>query len=145
MKILVPVDGSENSMRAVKYAAKLAKSHPSDEFILVTVASLGDPVQLSALESPYTSEQITNACKAEYRPGLERAKKLFEEESGLSVEAELISGIDPGKAILDYANDNGAEKIIMGSRGLGAFSGMMLGSVSNKILSLSKLPVTIIK
>ncbi|MEW5953449.1 MAG: universal stress protein [Bacillota bacterium] len=141
MKILVAIDGSENSLRAAEYAAKLKESHPGNDITLFTVACYGEPMAMS--ESFVTYEDFTKACLISNKAKVDRAKEIFDSK-GLAVNTDVIAG-DPADVILEYANKNGFDKIIMGSRGLGSFKGMLLGSVSHKVLNLAKVPVTIIK
>ncbi|TYO89429.1 universal stress protein [Desulfallas thermosapovorans] len=156
MKILVAVDGSDSSLRAAEYAAKFKASHQDSEVTLFTVACYGEPQAMSEFstvayrgeipgnsKSFATFEEFTNACIISGKDKVDKAKKIFEEK-GLDVKTEVISG-DPANAILEYMESNGFDKIIMGSRGLGGFKGLLLGSVSNKVVSLAKVPVTIIK
>lgn len=141
MKILVPVDGSDNSIRAAEYAAKLAESHAANEITLLTVACYGEPMAMS--ETFVTFQQYSDSCIIENKAKSDAAKQIFDQKN-LPVKAEVIAG-DPADTILAYVEKHGMEKIIMGSRGLGNFKGMLLGSVSHKILNLAKIPVTIIK
>ena len=49
------------------------------------------------------------------------------------------------ETIVDYARKNGCEKIVMGTRGLGALGSVLLGSVTSRLMSLTELPVTLVK
>lgn len=141
MKILVPVDGSENSLRAVEYAAKLKESHAANDVTLFTVACYGEPMAMS--ETFVTFEDYSKACIISNKGKVDRAKEIFDKK-GLAVNTEVIAG-DPADVILAYLDKNGFDKVIMGSRGLGSVKGMLLGSVSHKVLNAAKVPVTIIK
>ncbi|MBF7083800.1 universal stress protein [Desulfallas sp. Bu1-1] len=123
MKILVPLDGSENSMRAVEYALSLAKKCP------------GVKVGLISVVYPFTSTQAGTS--------MEKARELFTRE-GVKVSTEILEG-DPAETIIKYVNDHGIDTVIMGSRGMGALRGMVLGSVSYKVLGNVHVPVTIVK
>lgn len=141
MKVLVPVDGSENSLRAARYVLKMAKTHPSLEVTLLSVACFYDIRYMA--EAWVNEEQINRQCELTFAQKLAEAKKIFEEE-GVSVNTVLLSG-DPAEAIISYVEKEGVDKVVMGSRGLSPFKGMIFGSVTYKVLSNVKVPVTIIK
>ena len=123
MKILIPVDGSEYSMRAVTFAAGLLKRSSDMEALLLSVIY------------PF---QESNAGSI-----LENARKIFGENSDRV--KELILEGEPAETIIAYAKENKIEMIVMGRRGMGAIKGMVLGSVSYKVLSAVNIPVTIVK
>lgn len=141
MKILVPVDGSDNSLRVTEYATKLVESHEANEITLLTVACYSEPMAVS--ETYNTFRPQGDACIIASTANSNAAKQIFEEKN-LPVKTEVIAG-DPAEVILDYVEKHGIERIIMGSRGLSSLKGMLLGSVSHKVLNLAKIPVTIVK
>jgi len=65
-------------------------------------------------------------------------------DAELDVE-DVILGGDPATIIIDYINEHGLDRVIMGSRGQGSIKGLILGSVAYKVLGKVKVPVTIIK
>lgn len=126
-KILVPVDGSEQSHKAVAFAADLAKCHNATMYLIhvfkLTIIPEGlgeyvvsDRAQLQAL----ADKIIAAAVKEAKGHGIEQ------------VEAAVIEG-DPAERIIDYAKTHDVDIIVIGSRGLGTFKGLLLGSVSNKV------------
>lgn len=140
MKVLVPVDSSENSMRAVSYAINTAKTHPHAEITLIAVACLFTNY---IGENVLTLDEINVDCQNRYSSILEDAKKLFAEE-GISVKTVLLQG-DPAEAIIHFVENNDISKVIMGSRGMGPLKAAVLGSVTYKVLHNVKIPVTVIK
>jgi nucleotide-binding universal stress UspA family protein len=138
-KILVPVDGSENSLRALDHAIFLAKT---------TGASL---TVIHVIENPPTvyieSQKLLKDLLANYRA--ESAKVLdgcrqTAERRGVKLETVIAEG-DAAYSITGYAHRKGFDLIIIGSRGLGKFKEMVLGSVSNKVLHHTKCSVLIVK
>jgi nucleotide-binding universal stress UspA family protein len=138
-KILVPVDGSDNSFRALDHAIFLAKT---------TGASL---TAMHVIENPPTvyveSQKLLNDLLANYRA--ESAKVLdkcrqMAERSGVKLETVIAEG-DAASNITGYAHKEGFDLITIGSRGLGRFKEMVLGSVSNKVLHHTKCSVIIVK
>ncbi|KJS11491.1 MAG: hypothetical protein VR67_13245 [Peptococcaceae bacterium BRH_c8a] len=141
MKVLVPVDGSEYSMRAVEYARNMAQKHPETKVTLLTVAcaELSKAYDFNLLNI----EGVYQQCIDTWRPVLDDAKKMFT-DAELEVE-DIILGGDPATIIVDYVSDQGFDRVIMGSRGQGSIKGLILGSVAYKVLGKVKVPVTIIK
>jgi len=141
MKVLVPVDGSENSMRAVDYVLNMVKTNPTVEVTLLAVACHYDALYLA---DSFVGEEVPNQeCKDLFAGRLYIAKKIFD-DAGVPVTAELLAG-DPGKVIVSYVEEKGIDKVVMGSRGLGPLMGMVLGSVTHKVLNSVRVPMTIIK
>ena len=121
-KILVPVDGSENGCKAVDEAIELAsKCKAQMDFVYVA----------SEINKDIPSHLVFDRIWAKLPEGTE-AKKHVE------------TGSIP-KAILKVADTEKSDMIVMGSRGLGLFKGALLGSVSQKVVEESKIPVMVIK
>lgn len=142
MRILVPVDGSDNSVRAAEYALKLAKNHKNTEVTLVSVPCSYETSFF--IEVPYPLGNVSKGCKQAFEEKLDNIKKIFD-DAGVPVSAKLLKENDPARAISEYAESSGYDKIVMGSRGLSPLQGMVLGSVTYKVLNTVKIPVTIIK
>lgn len=142
MKVLVPVDGSENSLRAAEYALNMVKTHPKTEVTLVSVPCSYETAYFA--EATYEAESANRECSLVFGDRLAKVKQNFE-DAGLPVKAELLSEGDPARVISSYAEAGGFDKIVMGSRGLSPFKGMVLGSVAYKVLNSVSIPVTIIK
>ena len=139
--LLIPVDGSDYSLKAVDYAAYRARESKTQiEVHLLNVqmalASVNVKLFVSAesLESYYRDEGHL-ALEAP----LARAKS-----SGLTVTPHIGVG-DPAKIIIDYVADKKADEIVMGSHGRGALAGAFVGSVAQKVVHLSPVPVVLIK
>jgi len=150
MKVLVPVDGSDNSMRAVNYALGLAKKNPDTKFTLLAVATIRmDELLVNLAELQRHNSELVNFTDLQKqfeeapKSVLEHVKALFE-ESGIQVETAMLMG-DPANRIIQYITDNGFENIIIGSRGMGVLKSAILGSVAYKVLAKTNIPVTIIK
>ncbi len=138
MKILVPVDGSSIAKRAAKYAMDMAKSDPSVEITILAVACLHTDAKF---EASGINEPTNEECNNLFTTRLEEAKKMFD-DAGVKVKADFMQG-DPAGCIIAYADKFKVDQIIMGSKGMGGFKG--LGSVTYKVLSSVKKPVTVIK
>ena len=121
-KILVPVDGSINGCKAVDEAIDLAKKCGA-EMNFVYVASL--------INRDIPCHLIFDRIWAKLPKDL--------------VAKQFVEGGDISKAILRVAKREKADLIVMGSRGLGLFKGAMMGSVSQKVVTDSEIPVMVIK
>ncbi len=138
-RILVAVDRSENSDRALEYALKLAKVQESK----VTILHVVEPLP-SAPETYTAVHALETAAGDEARKFLdglaERAQKEY------NVKPELVWKIGhPAAVIIDVAKTVDADLIVMGSRGLGGFKEMLLGSVSHAVVNHAKVPVLIVR
>lgn len=139
-KILVPVDGSENSKKALMEAKKIGSLLNSEITIMNVVKDIvAHPYIANQDYGIKTNEGLMELGKAL----LEDSVKLVGDFPG-EVKTKLKYG-DPGRAIIEEANEGDYDLIVMGSRGLGAFSRVMLGSVSNKVVNHVKINTLVIK
>ena len=138
-KVLVPVDGSENSLRALDHAIYLAKK---------TDANI---TAMNVIENPPTvyveSQKLLNDLLANFRAEsariLDKCKQIAE-KSDVKIETIIGEG-DAASSIVGYAEKGGFDTIIIGRRGLGRFKEMVLGSISNKVLHHAKCSVLIVR
>jgi nucleotide-binding universal stress UspA family protein len=141
-KILVPVDGSSHALRALSHAATLARYLAAEISILyVSVLSqqvpLYDQVKGTKIP-PNASTDPANYAKTI----LAEASKQVPADIYVQTHNELG---EPRTAITDFATQNGYDIIVIGCRGLGAISGLLLGSVSTYVLHHAPCPVLVIK
>lgn len=140
IRILLAVDGSQNSDRAVDYLVKYLTRYkePAEVHVLNVQAPLpGDVTMLVDREDikQYHQEQGTKALVSA-RARLDAAKIRYA--------AEMSVG-DPAQTIAQLASDKHCDEIVMGTRGMGSVAGMLLGSVAAKVVHLSHVPVLLIK
>ncbi|MCR5756785.1 MAG: universal stress protein [Selenomonas sp.] len=134
--ILVPVDGSEGSDRAVAQAISMAEVCEA-KLNFLYVANINQ-LAINACLSDAILEAVTKAGNVI----LERAMEMV--PSGIEKEAFSETG-SPAVVILDFAAANDIDLVIMGSRGLGIVKGVLLGSVSQYIVEQAKCPVLVVK
>jgi len=137
--ILLPVDGSENSSRAVQRAIKLCKEGD----VKLHVVTVFPPIVSGNVKSFFSAEELQSYYREEGEKALSPAKALLD-TAGVSYESEVLVG-PIAQTIADYANKKQADTILMGTRGLGTVTGMLLGSVTTKVLSLVDIPVLLVK
>ncbi|WP_077619188.1 universal stress protein [Bacillus sinesaloumensis] len=137
-RLLVPVDGSTHSIKALQFALKLAVNGDSEIVLLNVQPSYNTP----NVKRFVGSEQIKNYQNDESKLAFDCA--LHETKSySVPVETKLRIG-DPSIEICAEAREHQATQIVMGFRGLGAIKRTVLGSVSYKVLHDAPCPVTIV-
>lgn len=139
-KILVATDGSANSERALLEAKKYAEHSGGNLTILNIIKPLG---YTTWGYQTISIEETNETLEKEGEKLLKNSLQLFEDFKG-EVNAKFRRG-NPADEILNEAEEGDYDLIIMGSRGLGAFSRTILGSVSNKVLNHTKRNVLIVK
>ncbi|MEH7247423.1 universal stress protein [Neobacillus niacini] len=136
-KILLAVDGSVHSLRAAKEAVKITSlcTDCTVEVVYVVDYSKSKDEVLHSLGK----EELEHSRRKKLLPIEEQLKS-----SNLTYQLKLLHG-EPGPAIVDYANKEKFDLVIIGSRGLNSLQEMVLGSVSHKVVKRVKCPVLIVK
>lgn len=146
-KILVPVDGSDSSLTALKSAGKLAKL-TGGSVILLHASAFDSVEQVGFFGLGYAAIPAVNrdSRAAVAKKTLDDLKEAAKKH--LPSDVKWTAFVDfghPGELIVDYAKSKNANLIIMGSRGLGLAKQVLLGSVSSYVVSHAEAPVQIIK
>jgi nucleotide-binding universal stress UspA family protein len=136
-KILLATDGSEHSKRAAENAINIAKCSPNSKIEVVYVID-HDKAKSEVLINWNTAD-IADKRKERMKDVEKMAK-----ESGVSYEIKVLHG-EPGPSIVEYANKNQFDIVIIGSRGLNTLQEFVLGSVSHKVAKRANCPVLIVK
>lgn len=129
-KILLASDGSPHAERAGKEAIKLASLYQGNVTVLYV--------------NPHSRD------KGKLNEELEKIQKRLEmteanlKSANVTYQVEVLEG-EPGPSIVTYANNNAYDILVIGSRGLNDFQGMVLGSVSHKVAKRTHCPVLVIK
>lgn len=143
-KLLLASDGSDNSIRAADFTAELVAAAPA---IKVTVLVVNDIIEkmkyYSPLRSPVVLEEVDVFFKEKTQDALDTTMEVFEKR-GVKAAGVTRMG-NPAQEIVDYAREEGFSHIVIGSRGLGSLKGIVLGSVSSKVIQLAGSPVTVVK
>ena len=140
MKILIPVDGSELSLKAMRVAMNLLQQGLSGSLVL---ANVQEPANLYEMVVAPDSEILQRVSTAAGVDALEKAEGLLM-EAGVVYEREIASG-DPAHTIVDICERFACDLIVMGARGTSALRSALLGSVSNEVLHSAHVPVMIVK
>ncbi|AMX20561.1 MULTISPECIES: universal stress protein [Acinetobacter] len=140
--ILVPIDGSETSMVAMKEAIKLGKALNS-KITVVQVMAL-DPFIADVYVKTGQTNELIERTRTYLLDILEKAKQEFAKE-GITVETKLLEGFVVHEEIIQAAQDLNADLIVMGSHGRTGVRKLVLGSVAQKVLGESHIPVLIVR
>ncbi|GAB4358836.1 MAG: universal stress protein [Oricola sp.] len=141
-KIVVAVDGSEGSLKALKLAAGLQKSL-GGELLIVTIYRHHSLLEASmSMVRPDEPEILDDAMRDHARKVAEEAKQVAAAEGVTALRAFAKAG-QPARAIVKFAEEHDAGLIVVGSRGIGDVEGFLLGSVSHKVTSLARCPVLV--
>ena len=138
--ILVPVDGSESSIAAVRAAIETVNELDDANLHVITVQA---PIVSGNVKRFFTADALQEYYQEEGNMALLPAKILLD-QAGFVYRSEVLVG-PAAITIADYAKNNKCDLIIMGRRGLGSVKGLILGSITTKVLSLTDLPVTLVK
>jgi nucleotide-binding universal stress UspA family protein len=144
--ILIPTDGSELAEHAVTNGLSLAKSVGAK----VAVIIVEDPFDWLSVPETRASQRQALDELAKHK---EQVKKHAEnvlgraadaaKKAGVSCDTMQVSNTHPYKAIIAAATDKGCDLIVMSSHGRGGLSAVVLGSVTNKVLTHTKIPVLV--
>jgi nucleotide-binding universal stress UspA family protein len=155
--ILLPVDGSESSLKAVSFAAELAAELQASVLLLHVLERLPARQQLkgylTALEqAPVKNEgEIESIRNVLSQSGEDQGKEILADaeqllrEKGVKDVSTAIHDGDPTTEILRLAETGKYDMVIMGRRGLGRLKGVFMGSVSHKISNVADCPVVTVK
>jgi len=140
--ILVPVDGSPTSMLAVNKAAGLAKVFGSQ----VTAVYVIDPYPFTGVgaDFAYGQAQYLSAATADAHTALDSVKSAME-QAGIPIDTVMGEGHSVHDGIMEAAKTTGADLIVMGSHGRRGLEKLVLGSVTQRVLGDSLIPVLVVR
>ena len=144
-KILLATDGSAGANKATEYAVKLCENRPDAEVTVLFVKEPagywgvgGDPKELVIPDTRAVQESLERAA----RQALDSAQGILQKTG-----KRAILRTEVGRAhetICSIAETENFDQVVMGKRGLGTIAGLLLGSVSNRVVHTCKVPVTVV-
>jgi nucleotide-binding universal stress UspA family protein len=141
LKILLPVDGSEASLRAVDYVIALGvRLREPAELHVITVHP---PVPYANVASTVGQDTLNRFYREEGEAALVKARERLD-AAQVKYQPHIMVG-DPAEVINRFASERQIDQIVMGTRGMGAVSNLLLGSVASKVIHLAAVPVTLIR
>jgi len=139
-RVLVPVDGSEQAHRACEF---VLSEYPGADFTLLHV--------INPAEAGYSARASLPAFSEEwYQQAQSRAEAVFDEieadieGTDVSVSRQIEVG-KPVRGIVEYAEEEAIDQIVMGSHGRSGVSRILLGSVAEAVVRRSPVPVTVVR
>jgi nucleotide-binding universal stress UspA family protein len=141
-KVLVGIDGSDHSFRAAQYALEISKKYVA-KLIAMTVTYMPAKSRMSQQEAIEVGAGLSE---------MDKAKTWFESftqsarENKIDLKSELVYSQRPvDYVILEYAEKEGIDLIVVGTRGRSGLSKIVLGSVASRIVTYSHFPVLVVK
>lgn len=127
-KILVGVDGSEDSMKAADHAVAMAKLHNAK---LLAVHAIPSQMRLGG----YSSKGVTSV-----------SPEYLAREAGIEVETKKTSsGYSAGQVIVDLAEKENIDLVVVGTRGTTGFKKLLLGSTALEVVTYSDCSILVVK
>ncbi len=141
--VLLAFDGSENARRALDVALDIASRYKAKLYAVEVIDIHSMNLADLAKDSSFNVAGAIREIKAKASGHIKRCIVLAQEK-GLEADGEVLDG-DPASEILRYSGEIGADLIVTGSRGLSSWKRLVLGSVSNRIVSEAKVATLVIK
>ena len=136
--ILIPTDGSELAEHGVTHGLALAKSVGAKVSVIFVI----EPFPEMTGRFLETLARYVELRKEQARSALDRAANVAK-EAGVSCETIQVENTQPHQAIIATAEDKGCDLIVMSSHGRSGLSVLLIGSVTNKVLTDAKIPVVV--
>jgi nucleotide-binding universal stress UspA family protein len=137
-KLLVAIDGSDPSMDAADYAISISKQYNAELYALHVIRADVD------LFGPHETSEYMTRMRNEGEKYLDRVR-FKANENNIKIKTEIISFINIAGAIVDYAEENNIELIVIGTRGLSGFKKLLVGSVATNVVTYAHCPVLVVK
>ncbi|WAE54252.1 universal stress protein [Stutzerimonas frequens] len=141
-RLLVAYDGSDNSKRALQYVVDLARD--TGMALQVYVVNVQhEPIIYGEYVTSAMIDELNNSLMAKSRSVLDEAAAMLQ-AGGLTCETHTQLG-NVAEQINDAVKRLGCDTVVMGTRGLGSFTGLVLGSVANRVIHEVSVPVLLVK
>jgi nucleotide-binding universal stress UspA family protein len=137
-KILVAIDGSDASMDAADYTISMSKVYDAELYALHVIRADVD------LFGPHETSEFMTRMRNEGEKYLNKVK-LNANEKNIQIKTEIISSINIAGGIVDYAEENNIDLIVIGTRGRSGFKKLLLGSVASHVVTYAHCPVMAVK
>lgn len=142
--ILCPIDGSAHSLSAVRYSAPLAKMHGAP--LTIFYAKPKEPVGYfgGLLSDPLSAQQYQSHIESQVQGCLQEALAIAD-ELGVRAQSASVTTESPAHAIVAFAREHTCDLIVIASHGRGGVESLILGSVTQKVLSFTSIPVLVVR
>jgi nucleotide-binding universal stress UspA family protein len=136
--ILVAIDGSNASMDAADYAISISKQYNAELYALHVIHADVD------LFGPHETSEYTTEMRNEGEKYMDKVR-LKANEKNIQIKTEIISSTNIAGGIVEYAEENNIDLIVIGTRGLSGFKKLLLGSVARNVVTYAHCPVMVVK
>ena len=140
-KLLVAFDGSDNAMRALRYAIALAKEQKTLSLHVVHVHEA--PLVYGELGLYITDQKLAELQRVHSERVLEGAEGVLK-DAAVSYSKEILIG-PLASTLAQRADELGCKGIVLGTRGMSAIGNLVMGSVATKVIHFANMPVTLVK
>ncbi|HAR05823.1 universal stress protein [Stutzerimonas stutzeri] len=141
-RLLVAYDGSDNSKRALQYVVDLARD--TGMALQIHVVNVQhEPIIYGEYVTSAMIDELNNSLMAKSRSVLDEAAAMLQ-AGGLTCETHTQLG-NVAEQINDAVKRLGCDTVVMGTRGLGSFTGLVLGSVASRVIHEVPVPVLLVK
>jgi nucleotide-binding universal stress UspA family protein len=140
-EIVVGVDGSESAQRALEWAIAEAAIHGHRVCAVYVLAAPVTAAGFAATEA-FLSPELSERAEADAEQLLQDVLASVEPPGGVIVAAETVADLQPARALV--ARSKHAQMLVVGSRGRGGFTGLLLGSVSQQCVHHALCPVVVV-
>jgi nucleotide-binding universal stress UspA family protein len=150
-KILITVDGSEESMNAADYAIAMAKKEDNDAqlialHVLFSQTGYAYSTNMFGLVTPSSINELLQDAKHEAQQWFDKIKEKMYENGDVQLKTEVVvSPTSVVGAIVDYAERENVDLIVIGSRGRSGFKKLLLGSTASGVITYATCPVLVVK
>ena len=141
-KILVPIDGSECSLNAAKYAIKVAKDENADLFCIHVISS----VPYGYASSPPAIDQYFKDIEEKAQSWFDKVRDMAKNEGIPELKTETFADVKSViGSIIDYATSRDVDLIVIGTRGRTGLKRFLMGSVANGVVQHAHCPVLLVR
>ena len=141
-KILVPIDGSECSLNAAKYAVKVAKDENAELFCIHVIAS----VPYGYASSPTATDQYFKDIEEKAQSWFDKVRDMAKNEGIPELKTETFTDVKSViGSIIDYATSRDVDLIVIGTRGRTGLKRFLMGSVANGVVQHAHCPVLLVR
>jgi len=150
-KILVAIDGSDHSMKAAQYAIDIARDNKA-QLIALTVLDISKIGYAASafIASPMHGLEELERKRKEAQEWLDRVGKMTSQRASsdnnsIQFASQIEESMSVAGSIVDYAENQNIDLIVVGSKGTSGFTKLLLGSVASKVVTYASCPVLVIK
>jgi nucleotide-binding universal stress UspA family protein len=136
--ILLPTDGSAGTERVIEHAGELARAHDATVHALYVI----DATSFTGLPMETSWDGVRQVLESEGETALDEAERLLDD--GVALETHTVEGT-PSTEIVAFARDEPIDLVVMGTHGRGGIDRLLLGSVAERVVRGSPVPVTTVR